>query len=118
MIEKWATGIGKMISLCKDANLPEPKFEEYSGGFEVTFRFAEPISMPVIKTHTKVELSSRQQEILSIIKKHSTANIQQIMHNLKDPPSRTMIKRDLDYLKKNGFVSLKGSARNAVWILA
>lgn len=118
LIEKWATGIGKMFLLCKEANLPEPKFEEYAGGFEVTFKFAEPISMPVRKTQVKVELSPRQQEILAVIKKYHTANIQQIIQNLKAPPSRTMVKRDLDYMKKNGFISLKGSARNAVWILS
>lgn len=118
LIEKWATGIGKMFLLCKEANLPEPKFEEYASGFEVTFKFAEPISMPVRKTQVKVELSLRQQEILVIIKKYHTANIQQIIQNLKKPPSRTMVKRDLDYMKKNGFINLKGSARNAVWILS
>jgi ATP-dependent DNA helicase RecG len=118
LIEKWATGIGKMLLFCKEANLPEPKFEEYSGGFEVTFKFAESISTSIIKNQFKIELSSRQQEILAIIKKYHTANIQQIIQNLKSAPSRTMIKRDLDYMKKNGFIVLKGSARNAVWALS
>jgi len=36
-IERWGTGIGRMISACKNQNLPEPKFEEYQG-FRVIFR--------------------------------------------------------------------------------
>ena len=99
----------KMLFLCKEANLPEPEFEEYAGGFEVIFRFAEPISVSVKRSVATVELSSRQQEILEIIKKYRSINIQQIMHSLKAPPSRTMVKRDLDYLKKNGFINLLSS---------
>lgn len=36
-IERWGTGIERMINACKNQELPEPKFEEYQG-FRVIFR--------------------------------------------------------------------------------
>jgi len=36
-IEQWGSGIDRMRQACLKADLPEPKFEEYQGGFRVTF---------------------------------------------------------------------------------
>ena len=38
-IEKWGIGTNKMISLCKQEDLPEPEFRENQGGLTVVFRF-------------------------------------------------------------------------------
>jgi len=37
-IEQWGTGTLRMIALCREAGLPEPKFAEESGALVVTFR--------------------------------------------------------------------------------
>lgn len=37
IIEKYGSGAQRMITACKEAGLPEPKFEECFGGFSVTF---------------------------------------------------------------------------------
>ena len=36
-IEQWGSGMERMRRACLEANLPEPRFEEYQGGFGVTF---------------------------------------------------------------------------------
>lgn len=36
-IEQWGSGIERMRQACLKSDLPEPKFEEYQGGFRVTF---------------------------------------------------------------------------------
>jgi ATP-dependent DNA helicase RecG len=36
-IEQWGSGMERMRRACLETNLPEPKFEEYQGGFGVTF---------------------------------------------------------------------------------
>ncbi len=36
-------GTTKMIELCHELKLPEPNFEEYSGGLAVIFRFKSPL---------------------------------------------------------------------------
>ncbi|HII02133.1 TPA: transcriptional regulator [Methanosarcinaceae archaeon] len=37
LIEQWVSGIEKMQNYCKEADVPEPVFEEYQG-FRVIFR--------------------------------------------------------------------------------
>ena len=37
LIERWGTGTKRMVELCREQGLPEPKFEEFGGGFSVTF---------------------------------------------------------------------------------
>jgi len=37
LIEAWGRGTTKIVNLCKQYGLPEPEFEEYFGGFMVTF---------------------------------------------------------------------------------
>ncbi|QDA30606.1 DeoR family transcriptional regulator [Thermococcus indicus] len=36
-IEKWGSGIGRILRALGEYNLPEPRFEEVFGGFQVTF---------------------------------------------------------------------------------
>ena len=41
LIEKYGSGIVRIISYLKEANLPEPKFSNISGGFQVTLYSSE-----------------------------------------------------------------------------
>jgi ATP-dependent DNA helicase RecG len=36
-IEQWGSGMERMRQACLEANLPEPRFEEYQGGFRIAF---------------------------------------------------------------------------------
>ncbi len=117
LIEKWGTDTNKMISLCKADGLAAPEFAERNGGLAVMFRFAESIVPEIKGDIASNELTQRQHEILEIIKKYHTVNIKQIIKELKEPPSRTMIKRDLDAMKRKGLVRIQGAARNAVWVM-
>jgi ATP-dependent DNA helicase RecG len=42
-VEGWGTGTTRMIRYCQENGTPEPEFQEYSGGFSVTFPFKEPM---------------------------------------------------------------------------
>lgn len=119
LIEKWGIGTNKMVDLCKEGGLPEPEFEERTGGIAVTFKFAEPIGVIAKKSEvtSSIKLSTRQTDILKIIQKHQSVNIQQIMLELENPPSQRMVKKDLNYLKSNGFIVLKKAARNSLWAI-
>lgn len=117
LIEKWGTGTNKMVDLCKKEGLPEPKFQERTGGLVVIFKFTKPIGTTTKENKFAFELTIRQKTILAIIKKHESVNIQQIMLDLENPPSQRMIKKDLTHLKNNGLVELKGAARSSLWIV-
>lgn len=116
-IEKWGTGTNKIIDLCKADGLPTPQFIERTGGLAVILKFAAPIGATAKKTkmQAKIELTTRQAALVAIIKKHGTVSLQQIISELDSPPSLRMVKKELQHLKGNGFVALKGAARNSLW---
>jgi ATP-dependent DNA helicase RecG len=116
-IEKWGSGTNKMIDLCNEDSIPEPSFEEYSGGFSVMFRFKEPISITQQVASLVQSLSIRQEEILIVIRTHKSANIQQIIKELKDPPSQRMVQKDLHVLRAQGLIDLKGIGKMRRWEL-
>lgn len=36
LVEQWGSGVGRMVNACRDAGLPDPRFEEVGGRFRVT----------------------------------------------------------------------------------
>ncbi len=59
LIEQWGSGIQRMLAVCREAGLPEPKFEELANRFRVTlFMWAE--SAP--------QLAKMQQAILDALR--------------------------------------------------
>ena len=47
MIEKYGSGTGRVINACKAANLPEPDFANFSGGFRILFAPRIKVTPPV-----------------------------------------------------------------------
>ena len=78
----------KMLDLCKEQDVPEPKFEEYSGGFSVTFKFENSIGAPA-KTKTlqlsQLEITVRQKKILTILSQHRKMALREIREFLGSP---------------------------------
>jgi ATP-dependent DNA helicase RecG len=37
LIERYGSGIQRILGACRDAGLPEPLFEDFSGGFRIRF---------------------------------------------------------------------------------
>ncbi|MCL5261058.1 MAG: putative DNA binding domain-containing protein [Gammaproteobacteria bacterium] len=117
LIEKWGIGTNRMIDLCKKDGIPEPKFEERTGGLAVIFKFKEPIGGSVNKLLAKPELNLRQETILEIIKKYKLINIKQISSELTEQVPNRTIQADLAKLKAMGLINCKGKGRAIVWVL-
>lgn len=116
-IEKWGSGTNKMIELCKADDIPEPCFEEHTEGLSVIFKFKTPIGITPKSVSAKQPLSTRQEVILSIIKKYGSITLKQLADKLENPPSERMIRKDLNFLRQNGFIDIRGSARSTYWEL-
>jgi ATP-dependent DNA helicase RecG len=116
-VEKAGLGTLRMVEECKKLGVPGPKFEQYSGGLAVIFKFAEPIGIEIKKnkTITNIKLTVRQKEILGIIKKHEIANVQQIKLGMEHPLAQRTIQKELNNLKNIGVVNYKGKGRAVVW---
>lgn len=111
----WGTGVTKIFDLCRENAMPEPSYEEYSGGVEITFRFKELIGMTRKTILEEKPMSARQKEILAIIEKQGSIGIKTIMLHLTSPPSQRMVRKDLDFLREKGLIYLKGHTRTALW---
>jgi predicted HTH transcriptional regulator len=70
LIEQWGSGIGRMLSACREAGLPEPRFEEVGWHFRVTLskertqrKSADPVEQALLQFlsdgagHTTAEIA-------------------------------------------------------------
>lgn len=112
----WGTGINKIFDLCRENDVPEPKYDEYSGGVEITFRFKEPIAAYEIVSPVQI-LTARQQEILSLFRQYHSLTTKQVENHLPTPPALRTIQGDLQILKEYGLVYLQGRGNKVIWIL-
>jgi len=111
-IEKWGVGIGMILKSCKDAGMPEPKFEIFSGGLRVTFRPAvNASSVPV--TVNISGLKSSEAEIYKIISegKFTTAEDAARITGL----SVSTVKRTTSKLKSKGLIRRTGNNKKGNW---
>lgn len=54
MIEQYGSGIKRVIDACLEAGLPEPEFENFSGGFQIMFKPTAQVTAQV-KAHEGVQ---------------------------------------------------------------
>ncbi len=74
LIEQWGSGIQRMITLCQEAGVAPPYFEEISNRFRVTFYY---------KKIAPVALDNINSSIIKIIQEHgpiSTAKIAKLLN--------------------------------------
>ena len=117
LIETWGTGTNKMVDLCQKENIPEPIFEENTGGVSVLLRFKMPIGHHVSLAQESVGL--RGQEILDILRVAAEPlSVHDVLLKIVTPPSLRTVKADLSQLQKLGLVEQVGKARNTRWRLS
>jgi ATP-dependent DNA helicase RecG len=70
-----------MIRLCKDAGLPEPKFEQKAGSFVVTFKKG---NRRIVTTAPKSiwKLNNTQKKIIEYLKRHGKAKTSEIQKHM------------------------------------
>ena len=112
-IEKYGSGIGRIINYFKEANLHLPTFENHSGGFLVTVfaRNKEETKENVTENVTE----KRRQYILQLIEENHNITTTEIAE-LAGVVRRT-IARDIDFLKDKGILLRVGSDRKGHWKL-
>lgn len=122
LIETWGTGTTKMIERCHEHGIPDPIFEEYSGGVSVQFMFAEPIQrIGSVAAETKkqeissINLSIKQQEILYILEQAEELKTAEILVKMENPIPERTLRYDLSVLRKLNIIGSRGRGGNAVW---
>jgi ATP-dependent DNA helicase RecG len=116
-VEKAGIGTLRMLEDCKELGVPEPKFEEYSKGFAVIFKFRQLMRISTEKNlPIKEMLNARQKTILEFINREKSASTTQILMKFPGLLSKRTLIRDLNHLKSLGLVGSEGQTRNIVWV--
>lgn len=116
-IEQWGKGTNRVVGEMSENNLPEPRFQNLSGGFEVTLigpgrSFEKEIEEE--KLH-KLEINERQRKAIEFLRKENKI-IRQIycrINNIGD----TYAKRELKDLTQKNIIKKIGKGKNIYYEL-
>jgi ATP-dependent DNA helicase RecG len=126
-LERWGTGVSRMIELCREQGVPEPEY--VTDGHEVKIVFRKKYTKDSDESKnvnvgstvgsggslTVVQLTERQQKIVKLIKGNPLISSQQ-MSVVLSVVKRT-IERDLAELQKKGVLRREGNTNAGKWVL-
>jgi ATP-dependent DNA helicase RecG len=113
LIEKYGSGIRRILDGFEKNGLPAPKFEEISNGFRVTAFKSTPQKIPPKKikdTPQKISLSRR---ILNVLKENSSMSQREVAEKLGI--TFDTAKEYFNKLKKEGKLKRLGSRKKGIW---
>jgi ATP-dependent DNA helicase RecG len=116
-IEQWGKGTNRIMDEMKQSNLPEPEFQNLSGGFEVTLigpgkSFEEEIEKG--KLH-ELEINERQRAAIEYIRREKkiTRQIYCQINNIGD----TYAKKEIKELMQKRIIRKIGKGKNIYYVL-
>lgn len=113
IIEKWGSGIPRIIRECKEYELPEPEFLDFDGDFRVNMFRRTAIGTNGI-SETKNETNDTKETIaLSLIRENPAITQKEIKEKMGI--SLVTVKRLMANLQKSGRIQRKGSSRSGTW---
>jgi len=117
LIERYGSGIKRIINICEEYGVKHPKFEEVSNGFRVVlFKEKTNVTKDVTTNVTKdVTKDSRSLKILELIKENPSITTSEIALQLELTP-RTVL-RDINQLKNENSLKRVGGRKKGKWII-
>lgn len=119
LIEKYGSGIRRVITLFKEAGLPLPEFEQISGGLNVTVyskTFERVDSDKVIdRVGDRVgdKLSETQKRILSLMQQNPSVSAQRLSEEIGI--SKRKIEENIRTLRERNKIERIGNAKSGHW---
>ena len=111
-IEAWGHGTVKMMEECKKAGLPEPLYEEESGGMLITFRK----DIYTEENLLKMGLNDRQIKAIIYVKENGSI-VNAIYQNINSTTKKTASRDLADLISKKLFENKGGTTKSAVYVL-
>ncbi|MDR1803456.1 MAG: HTH domain-containing protein [Treponema sp.] len=117
-IEAWGRGIERITTVCKDLGNPIPLFEASGDEIKVTFytginsgkKFVEKFTNEFVE---KSVANAVQQTIIKLMIEHPTISAKVIGEKIG--MSSRGVQKNIDVLKRHGFVVRIGSAKGGSW---
>ena len=107
-IEKWGSGIERILRALREYNLPEPKFEEVFGGFQVTF-YRDVYTEEHLR---ELGLNERQVKAVLYVKEKGSITNKEYQELFK--VSRITATRDLSELVEKGILMRVGRGKRGI----
>jgi len=118
LIEKYGSGIGRIINYFKEANLPKPTFENHSGGFLVTVyasaneKLKENVVENVVESVVE-NVVENEKKILDLLKINAKYSAKQIAESIGI--TQRTVQRYLKNLQSKNRLERIGSAKGGHW---
>lgn len=120
IIEKWGTGIPRILRECKEYGLKKPELIDFDGDFRVNMYRKEEKSKTTqtttqITTQTTIKLTKNDHEILQVIQNNPALSQKEIAMELGWTVDR--VKYYLNKMKKQEAIRRIGSSHKGYWEL-
>ena len=119
IIEKWGSGIPRILLECSEYGLPEPEFIDFDGDFRVNLYRQLPEKdwshTDDTKHDTNDTLSENDTKILNLIRENPSITQAELREKLQ--VSIVTVKRLMADLQKRGLIERQGSSRKGKWII-
>ena len=119
IIEKWGSGIPRILLECSEYGLPEPEFIDFDGDFRVNMYRQLPEKdwshTDDTKHDTNDTLSENDTKILNLIRENPSITQAELREKLQ--VSIATVKRLMADLQKRGLIERQGSSRKGKWII-
>lgn len=119
LIEKYGSGIRRVITLFEEAGLPLPRFEQISGGLNVTVYSKALEGADNDKVIDRVgdrvgdKLSETQKRILDLMQQNPSVSAQSLSEEIGI--SKRKIEENIRTLREKGKIVREGNARSGYW---
>ena len=119
IIEKWGSGIPRILRECSEYGLPEPEIIDFDGDFRVNMYRQLPEKdwshTDDTKHDTNDTLSENDTKILNLIRENPSITQAELKEKLQ--VSIVTVKRLMANLQKRGLIERQGSSRKGEWII-
>lgn len=119
IIEKWGSGIPRILRECSEYGLPEPEIIDFDGDFRVNMYRQLPEKdwshTDDTKHDTNDTLSENDTKILNLIRENPSITQAELREKLQ--VSIATVKRLMADLQKRGLIERQGSSRKGKWII-
>jgi len=119
IIEKWGSGIPRMLRECSEYGLPEPEFIDFDGDFRVNMYRQPPEKdwshTDDTKHDTNDTISENDTKVLNLIRENPSITQAELKEKLQ--VSIVTVKRLMADLQKRGVIERQGSNRKGKWII-
>lgn len=119
IIEKWGSGIPRILRECNEYGLPEPEFIDFDGDFRVNMYRQLPEKdwshTDDTKRDTNDTICENDTKVLNLIRENPSITQAELKEKLQ--VSIVTVKRLMADLQKRGLIERQGSSRKGKWII-